>query len=443
MSVSDLAIVAALVFGWGALSARLERLDVTAPITFVVVGLLLTHGPLAFLGIQPSNELIKELAEFTLALVLFSDASRVGLRELRAEAGLYLRLLGVALPLTIGLGTLLALALAGGGSIWLALLVGAALAPTDAALGAGMMTNSVIPVRIRRLINVESGLNDGIATPFVSVALAAAATGGEVAGHGPAAAAAELALGILIGGAVGGAGGLLVNTARRRGWVAEGFAGSAVLGLAVCAYASAVALHGNGFIGAFVGGLTFGTAGGRPGGRLVPFVEETGALVSLLVWLAFGAVAVAPAVESLTWQIVLYAVLSLTVIRMVPVVVALAGARLGWATTALVAWFGPRGLASVVFALLALEELGSATAGHAVAVITITVLLSVLAHGATADPVASWYADLLTRPADGRASEIPDLPERRLIRRTISAAHNMRGGNTAGRAGNKNSSASG
>ena len=417
MSVSDLAIVAALVFGWGTLSARLERFDVTAPITFVVAGLLLTHGPLAFLGLQPSNELIKELAEFTLALVLFSDASRVGLHELRAAAGLYLRLLGVALPLTIGLGTLLALALAGGGSIWLALLVGAALAPTDAALGAGMMTNPVIPVRIRRLINVESGLNDGIATPFVSFALAAAATGGEVAGHGPAAAAAELALGILVGGIVGGAGGLLVNAARKRGWAAEGFAGSAVLGLAVCAYTAAVALHGNGFIGAFVGGLAFGTAGGRRGERLVPFVEETGALVSLLVWLAFGAVAVGPAVEGLTWQTVLYAVLSLTVIRMVPVAVALAGTHLGWATTALVGWFGPRGLASVVFALLALEELGNATAGHAVAVITITVLLSVVAHGATAGPVASRYAGLLTRTAGRPAlGEIPDIPERRLIR---------------------------
>ena len=113
MSVSDLAIVAALVFGWGALSARLERFDVTAPITFVLAGLLLTHGPLAFLGVTPSKELIKELAEFTLALVLFSDASRVGLHELRVDAGLYLRLLGVALPLTIGLGTLLALTLDG------------------------------------------------------------------------------------------------------------------------------------------------------------------------------------------------------------------------------------------------------------------------------------------------------------------------------------------
>ena len=130
MSVSDLAIVAVLVFGWGTLSARLERFDVTAPITFVLAGLLLTHGPLAFLSVAPSKELIKELAEFTLALVLFSDASRVGLHELRADAGMYLRLLGVALPLTIGLGTLLAFALDSGAGIWLALLVGAALAPT-------------------------------------------------------------------------------------------------------------------------------------------------------------------------------------------------------------------------------------------------------------------------------------------------------------------------
>jgi sodium/hydrogen antiporter len=438
VSVSDLAIVAALVFGWGTLSARLERFDVTAPIAFVVAGLLLTHGPLAFLGVAPSNELIKKLAEFTLVLILFSDASRVGLHELRADAGLYLRLLGVALPLTIGLGTLLALALVGGGSIWLALLVGAALAPTDAALGAGMMANPAIPARIRRLINVESGLNDGIATPFVSIAIAGAATGGEIAGHGPAAAVAELAVGLLVGVALGWIGGLLVNAARRRGWIAEGFAGSAGLGLAVCTYASALALHGNGFIAAFVGGLAFGTVRGRRGEPLVPFAEETGALVSLLVWLTFGAVAVAPAVESLTWQIVLYAVLSLTVIRMVPVAVALIGAGLGRATVALVGWFGPRGLASVVFALLALEDLGSRTAHNAVAVITITVMLSVVVHGATADPLATRYARLLARHADVRAAvEVPGIPERRLIRRAAGAHGSGGGGATTAGGGDE------
>jgi sodium/hydrogen antiporter len=418
VSVADLAIVATLIFGWGALSARLERFDVTAPITFVLAGLLLTHGPLAVLGVAPSKEIVKELAEFTLALVLFSDASRVGLHELRVDSGLYVRLLGIALPLTIGLGTLLAFALAGG-SIWLALLVGAALAPTDAALGAGMMVNPAVPARIRRLVNVESGLNDGIATPFVSVALAGAATGGQLAGHGPAAAVAELAVGIVVGVAAGGAGGLLVNVARRRGWAADGFAGAAVLSLAVCAYASSVAVHGNGFIAAFVGGLAFGTTGGRRGKPLVPFVEETGALVSLLVWLAFGAVALVPAIKALTWPMVLYAILSLTIVRMAPVAVALVGTRLGWPTVVLVAWFGPRGLASVVFALLALEELGSPTADRAVAVIAITVLLSVVVHGATAEPLAARYAKLLAhRAASGSGTVMPDMPDRRLIRRS-------------------------
>ena len=425
MSVSDLAIVAALVFGWGALSARLERFEVTAPITFVVAGLLLTHWPLAFLSVTPSRELIKELAEFTLALVLFSDASRVGLHELRVDAGLYLRLLAVALPLTIGLGTLLAFALDNSSGIWLALLVGAALAPTDAALGAGMMTNPAVPARIRPLINVESGLNDGIATPFVSVALAGAATASQAAGHGPAAAVAELAAGILVGIAVGGAGGMLVNAARKRGWIAEGFAGAALLGLAVCAYTSSVALHGNGFIAAFVGGLAFGTTAGRRGQPLIPFVEETGALVSLLVWLTFGAVAVVPAVDVLNWQIILYAVLSLTVIRMAPVAAVLIRSGLDRATITLVAWFGPRGLASVVFCLLALEELGSPTADHAAAVITITVVLSVLAHGATADPLATRYARHLTRQAHQHAgAEIPAIPERRLTHRTATREPN-------------------
>jgi sodium/hydrogen antiporter len=191
-----------------------------------------------------------------------------------------------------------------------------------------------------------------------------------------------------------------------------------VLGLTLCAYASAVALGGNGFIAAFIGGLAFGTTGGRRGEPLIPFVEETGALVSLLVWLAFGAVAVVPAMKVLTWQMVLYAVLSLTVIRMVPVAVVLIGTRLGRATVALVGWFGPRGLASVVFALLALEDLGGAVAGRAVAAITITVLLSVVAHGVTAEPLAARYAKSLAHPPDGSGgAPLRDIPDRRLVRR--------------------------
>jgi sodium/hydrogen antiporter len=418
MSAPDLAIVAALIFAWGALSARLERFDVTAPITFVLAGVVLTHGPLAPLGFTPSHETVKTLAEFTLVLVLFSDASRVGLRDLRSDMGLCVRLLGIGLPLTIGLGTLLALALFTGMNAWIALIVGAALAPTDAALGAGMMINPAVPARIRRLINVESGLNDGIATPFVLIAVAGAGAAEHVSGIGPALAVAELALGVLIGAVVGGVGGFVVRTARSRGWVEEGFAGSAVLALAVCAYACSLALHGNGFIAAFVGGLAFGAIGGQRGERLVPFVEETGGLVSLLVWLAFGAVEVVPALQRLNWQIVVYAVLSLTVIRMAPVALSLAGGGLGRAAVAFVGWFGPRGLASVVFALIALEDLGESAAAPAVAVISVTVLLSVLVHGATADPLARRYGPRLA-PAAGGADQdrMPELPERRIIRR--------------------------
>jgi sodium/hydrogen antiporter len=274
-----------------------------------------------------------------------------------------------------------------------------------------------VPARVRRLLNVESGLNDGIATPVVLVAIAGAGVAGAAAGTGPGAAVAELAVGVLVGAVVGAAGGLLVRTARRRGWADGAFAGSAVLGLAVCAYACALALHGNGFIAAFCGGLAFGAIGGRRGERLVPFVEETGALVSLLVWLAFGAVAVVPALGSLTWQAVLYAVLSLTVIRMLPVTVALIGGRLGRAAVVFIGWFGPRGLASVVFALIALEELGPQAAGSAVTVITFTVMLSVLAHGVTAEPLARRYGQWQPAGPDAIEPGASPLPERRLIRR--------------------------
>jgi sodium/hydrogen antiporter len=418
-----MALIAGLVFAWGALSARLERFDMTAPIVFTAAGVVLTHGPLAVLAVTPSSHLVKTLAEVTLVLVLFSDASRVGLHNLRADLGVCLRLLGIGLPLTIGLGTLLASVLPGITNLWLALLTGAALAPTDAALGAAVMVNPAVPARIRRLINVESGLNDGIATPFVLVAIAGAGAGaaGHAADHAAAVAAAELALGVLTGIAVGGGGGWLVSVCRRRGWVAQGFAGAAVLGLALCSYATALAVHGNGFIAAFSGGLAFAAAAG-PVVRLVPFVEEAGTLLSLLVWLLFGMVAVAPALAGLTWQTAVYAAASLTVIRMLPVMVCLLGAGLGRPAVLFVGWFGPRGLASVIFGLLALEELPGPTATPVVNVINFTVMLSVLAHGLSAGPLAARYGSRLT-PPPGTAGPagLAEVPERRLIRRSPAA----------------------
>ncbi|MEU8613714.1 cation:proton antiporter [Actinoplanes sp. NPDC048791] len=386
MTSGALALIAAVVFAWGAFSARLERADLTAPMVFVGVGMLLALGLPAGAGAAG----VTVLTEATLAWVLFSDASRVGLRELRSDAGVYGRLLGLALPLTVVAGAAGAWLLLDAPLPWYALLIGAALAPTDAALGAVVITHPAVPARIRRILNVESGLNDGIVTPVVLVALAGAAS---AHGHEEATvvqAVLQLAGGALIGAIVGASGGWLLRAAGRRGWTDDSFAGPAVLALALGAYAASVAAHGNGFVAAFAGGIAFGQVAGRGGPREVFYVEETAGLASLLVWLLFGAFAVPLLYGRVDLALLLYAVLSLTAVRMVPVALSLIGTRLGARTVVFIGWFGPRGLASVVFALLAVEELGE-SAAPAVAAIVLTVLLSVVAHGVSAGPGATRF----------------------------------------------------
>src|SRR6478672_12282688 len=257
-------IVMAVIFVWGAVSARLERADLSAPIVFVAVGAAL--AALSLVDAKAAPETLKPLVEATLVWVLFSDAARVPVRELREDLGRCLRLLGIGLPLTILAGWGLAAWLFPQGGVWLALLIGAALAPTDAALGVPVVTNPVVPARIRRLITVESGLNDGIATPVVVLALAAAASAEELA-HAPGLpeAVAELAVGAAVGVAMGFGGGWALRRARHRGWTSEDFTGTAVLALAVAAYVGALTLHGNGFVAAFCGGIAFGAAAGRRG----------------------------------------------------------------------------------------------------------------------------------------------------------------------------------
>lgn len=390
METTAVLVVTAAIFGWGALSARLERAYLTAPIVFVGVGALLAAGDL--IDAPSAPETLKPLVELTLVWVLFSDAARVPVQDLRADLGRCVRLLAVGLPLTMLAGWGLAAWLFPGLDVGLALLVGAALAPTDAALGIPVVTNPAVPAPVRRLITVESGLNDGIATPVVMLALALAASAEELEGApGVTQALVELAIGAAVGGAVGGAGGGVLRWARRRGWVAEEFAGIAVLALAIVAYAAAVTLDANGFVAAFCGGLAFGALAGRRGLAELVFLEQASGLVTLLVWLAFGAIAWPIMVDRIDLTTVLYAALSLTVVRMVPVALATIGAGMDRSTVLFVGWFGPRGLASLVFVLLALEELGSA-ADEAVTVVGLTVFLSVLAHGISAAPLAARYA---------------------------------------------------
>ena len=389
MDVTVVAVAAGALFAWGLLSNRLERADLTAPIAFIGVGALLAAFDLVH-GLSGAESLTP-LVEVTLVWVLFNDAARLPVRDLRRDSGRYLRLLAIGLPLTILLGWGLAAWLFPGLGVWLALLVGAALAPTDAALGIPVVTNPVVPTRIRELITVESGLNDGIATPVVMIAIAGAAAAAglehaEGAGH----ALIALVVGVLVGVAVGGGGGAALRWARRHGTAAESFAGIAVLAVALAAYAAAVAVDGNGFVAAVCGGLAFGAFAGPRAPAELEFLEQMGTLLASLVWMAFGAIAIPIMLDRLDAATILYAVLSLTVVRMLPVALASLGAGMDHTTVLFVGWFGPRGLASLVFALLALEALGN-HADEAVAILAVTVLISVVAHGLTAAPFAKRY----------------------------------------------------
>lgn len=409
-------LVAAAVFLWGTVASRLERADLAAPIVFTLLGAGLVA--LGLVQAAGAPETLKPLAELALVWVLFSDAARVRVQDLRADLGRYSRLLGIGLPLTILAGWGLAMWFFPDLDGWLALLVAAALAPTDAALGVPVVTNPAVPSRIRRLLTVESGLNDGIATPVVMFAIAGAAAAEGVAGApGLAAALAQLAVGSLIGVVIGAGGGALLRLTRRKGWVAEDFAGIAVLALALVAYLAALVVGGNGFVAAFCGGMAFGATAGRRGRAELVFLEQASGLVSLLVWLAFGAIAVPLLLDRLTPMLVLYAILSLTVARMLPVAISLIGSGLDRNTVLFVGWFGPRGLASLVFALLALEELGESDAGLTVTVIAATVFLSVVAHGASAAPLAVRYGRAEAARGPEPDGAVPDLAVRGLPRR--------------------------
>ncbi len=404
--------VAACLAGWGAVSARMARWNVTGPLAFMVLGLVLTHGPLAVAHLQLHSSTILSLVELTLAVVLFGDASRVNVKALRHGVALPVRLLLIGLPLSVGAGAALAAATVGGG-LWVAAAVGAIVAPTDAALGAGVMGDRRVPVAVRRTLNIESGLNDGIVTPFVNLFLAGALSSEAVSAGGVGQAAIDLLGGAAVGVGVGVAGGVAMHLARRARWSSPSFRPLSVLSLAVLAYAAAVLSGTNGFVAAFVAGMAFGSVvpqgpAGEDGQAAedtdLRFTEEAGELLSLLVWFVFGAVMLVPGVRAASWRDLVFALLALTVARMVPVAVALWGAGTDRATVAFVGWFGPRGLASIVFALIAVDALDPSAGTRVLGAVSVTVALSVVAHGMSAGPLAARYG----RAASALAASAPE-----------------------------------
>ena len=354
----SLAIVALTLLGVGAISGRLSGTPVTPAILFVVVGLLVGPKVLGEIDVESSSSAVRTLAEATLALVLFCDASRIDLGQLRREVGVPLRLLGIGLPLTIALGAVAAAGIFGQLTIEEAVILAIVLAPTDAALGQAVVTEPRVPQRIRQGLNVESGLNDGICVPLLFAAVAVADVESEIS-HGRS--AGTLLLEEIGYGVVGGvAAGLLIAAivihAGRRDLIAPQWRQVIPAAGAALAYGIAVGLHGSGFIAAFVGGMVFRAALKRDPEDLNELSEEVGGVLNGVTFVLFGAILLGPALGELTWELVLYAVLSLTVVRMLPVAIAMLGSRARAPTVGFLGWFGPRGLASIVFAVIVIEE---------------------------------------------------------------------------------------
>jgi NhaP-type Na+/H+ or K+/H+ antiporter len=425
-----LAVTALVVMGYAAVSRRLDGTPITAPIVFVGAGLLLGPKVLDLADPSPSGGTVRVLAEATLTLVLFSDASRIDLKALRREYAVPERLLGIGLPLTIALGAALAAATFGALTWAEAVVLAIVLAPTDAALGQSVVTEPRLPSRIRQGLSVESGLNDGICVPllFVALAIADAESGGTTVVHAVRLVFEEIGYGALGGVAAGAAAAFAMNASDRRATVDAAWRQTLPLAGAALAYGIATPLGGSGFIAAFIAGVVFGAMRRRDGHDAHHLVEELGGLLNALTFFVFGAVLLGPTLGELSWQLVLYAVLSLTVVRMLPVALALRPIHPRRQTVAFVGWFGPRGLASIVFAVLLVEEFNLPHQGTLVLATFTTVGLSVLAHGLSAAPLTARYVRWFeSHPREARPAmeSVPAADQR--WRRSGVASHRSTG----------------
>ena len=393
MDTVALASIALLLTIYALISRRLSTTVVSAAMFFLIGGLVIGTTGLGAIDETATSSTIEALAELTLALVLFGDASRIRPRALRREATLPVRLLGVGLPLTIVAGTAVGLVLLPELLLAEAVVLAIILAPTDAALGQAVVTDQRLPGRVRQALNVESGLNDGICVPLLIIALAwaDAESGAMSASESLVVTAEAIGYGLLGGLAVGAVTAGALKISARRGWVDSSWAQLVPLGAALLAYAAADAAGGSGFIAAYVAGATFGALYAEHD-VVTRFLEESGGLLNALTFIVLGAAVVAPNLDRVNPTMVVYAVLSLTIVRMIPVALSLLGSGARRPTVAFLGWFGPRGLASLVFAVYVLDAEGLTHGDLVVTVALTTVLTSVVAHGLSAVPLVNRYA---------------------------------------------------
>jgi len=390
-----IAVFITVVFLYSLVSRRLEQTVITAPIVFSAAGALMLLLPSAAQELAIDRKSFLLIAEIGLVMTLFTDAARVAPRLLEKNGGLPVRLLTVGMLLTIALGAVGAMVILGGLSWWEAGIIAAILAPTDAGLGQVIVASDRVPQRIREALNVEAGLNDGLSVPFLMffIALAAAQhSGGDVTGVLGRFLREQLGYGALIGVVIGLAGGYLLEASRRREWITPPLIQLGVVALPLLCVIASEATHASMFIAAFVAGLAARVGFSKVGQHSIEFTEDWGQLFNFFVFFLFG-VLVAREWNNFTPAVLLYAVASLTLVRMVPVAIAFAGTGLSRTTVLFVGWFGPRGLASIVLGLMFLEHEADLPGEPTIRLtVMATVLLSIIAHGLSAKPGIDLYA---------------------------------------------------
>jgi NhaP-type Na+/H+ or K+/H+ antiporter len=386
----ELAIFALLIFCFSLVAGRLERAPASGPMVFVLAGLLMGPLGLGWFDGNVSRAELRVLADLTLASILFIDAANADRAILKRQFRIPSRMLLFGLPGVIFLGAITAGLLFDALSVFEAAILGTMLAATDAALGKAVITNEAVPARIREGLNIESGLNDGLCVPILFVFIALALGNATEGGSGTLAVKLvlqELGIGLVVGLGLAAIGTWLLRWCWNRGWVTEIWKQVTAVGLAIACFAVAQSLHGSGYIAAFSGGLLFGFMAKEATHRLVLAAEGTGETLAVMTWFVFGATVIGQSVPHFTWEMLVYALLSLTVIRMLPIFLSLAGTGESTASKLFLGWFGPRGLASVVFAIIVVNK--GVPGGQFVAmVVVLTVLLSLVAHGVSANPLA-------------------------------------------------------
>lgn len=395
----------ALIFAFGLVSHRLERTVITGPMVFTAAGLVVA----AFMSPEERIDFdLEELlwpAKLALALILFTDATHVRVRGLLGGLSLPGRLLGFAMPLVMAFGTIAGLLVLGELSLWEAAILAAILAPTDAGLGHAIMSSKRVPDGIRQGLNVEAGLNDGLAIPFLILFIALARLDDPEKGSWVVFLLEQIGYGVLIGVVFGALGGWLMHQSQQRGWMTHVFYQLALIALALLSFVVALEVGGNEFIAPFVAGLLVKLEFEDAGEEMESFSEVWGQSLNYFVFFVFGSVAFGQ-LESISASAWTYGVLSLTVVRLAAVGLSMIGVSLRPASVLFMGWFGPRGLASIVLGLILIKEdaaiVGQTEIERAVVA---TVLSSIFLHGMTTaigiDRYASRIGDLP-----------PDAPER-------------------------------